>query len=253
MTSAYLAAIGQTGDQQLSYSDLLMARRSYVAGNQAGALQLAKLAVEEAQAELSAAQVARQRAEQLPRLVLSGMVLFLPMALFWARRLPGAPLIGVAAAVAVAGFYALYLLSGRPFSFSALDAEGGLGGWLIGYAAFAVAVGGCVMLVGLLVGTPRRWWAAVSTGYDYGLLTAYLSAVPILIAYWQHGGRLSWYVPNLTWVFWQRLALGQLAAAAGAALVWPWLLGLVTWGVGRRRARARPRSRGWDPIANLRR
>ena len=253
VTNTYLAAIGQTEAQQLSYSDLAMAHQSFVDGNQAGALQLAKLATEEARAELAAAQAARRTTEQLPRLALSGLALLVPMALFWVRRLARAPLAGVAASAAVVGFYALYLLSGHPFSFSALDALGGLGGWLAAYALLAVAAGGCLVLAGLLYGTPRRWWAAVSAGYDYGLLTAYLSAVPILFAYWQHGSRLSWYLPNLTWVFWQRMALGQLAAAAVAALAWPWLLGLVTWGVDRRRARARPRSRGWDPIAHLRR
>jgi hypothetical protein len=181
------------------------------------------------------------------------LALLLPLALFWVRRQPRAPLLGVAAGVAVAGFYALYLASGHPFSFSALDNPEAFGGSLTRYAALGVAAGGCLMLAGLLYGTPRRWWAAVSAGYDYGLLTAYLSAIPILFAYWQHGSRLSWYLPNLTWVFWQRLALGQLAVVAGVALVWPWFLGLVIWGVGRRQAHARPRSPGWDPIAHLRR
>jgi len=89
----------------------------------------------------------------------------------------------------------------------------------------------------LLYRDERRWSAAIAAGYDCGLFTVYLAALPALVGYWQHGDTVRWYLPDLGLLLLHFTSLVQVAVVTALAIPMPWLVALVTWGVGRWRTR----------------
>jgi hypothetical protein len=114
-------------------------------------------------------------------------------------------------------------------------------------------VGSVIVLFGFLSVPPPRWQVALTVTGDYTLFVCYIAALPALVAYWQHGAWITWYLPDPLMLALQTLALHHLVVLGIASLPLPWLLGLVMWFRERRRAQASGRARGWDPIAYLRR
>jgi len=256
---AYLTAIGSGVLSQATHQDLAGARQAWLDGNQAGALQLAQLVTEEAMAEMASARAARIADERWPRLVTvvvgttGSLLLTLRLLRLW-----GPPGIGWLLSVlggmgAVVLYYGLYRLSGEPFSLSAVDSPTRFLTSLARYAAIGAGAGGVWVLIGLLYQDERRWSAAVATGYAYGVCTVYLSALPALVGYWQHGATVRWYLPDFTLTLVHFMALVQVTVVALLAIPSPWIIALVTWGIGRWRTRAEAQAQEWDPLARLRR
>jgi hypothetical protein len=261
---AYVTAIGYEGVSQVIHQDLAAAHQSFLEGNQAGALETGRLVTEEVTAEMAQAKATRIKSEQVPRLAISTLVWLLPLLFFWARRPPRALLGILGALLTVAVFYGLYRLEGHKFSlgdiFTPLSPDTGRGGdaglfapWLVWDAIAGLVVGGLFVMAGLMYGDRRRWLVTVSDVYDYGLFTVYLSAVPVLVAYWQHGAAIRWYLPDLRLIALHGIALRQVTIVASLLVLLPWLIGLVVWVMGQWHERAEARTQEWDPIAYLRR
>lgn len=253
--------------------DLARANAMFRSGNAAGAAEMARLVVIESAAVTHEARAARQQTERTPRLVplVAGVVL--PWLLFWLRRppRPGACILG--ALLAVGAFYGLYRLEGNSFAFADTVRPLGQIGWpLVRNVAIGLLVGSLPLGLGLLAepypddkpeavplsrrkaATRSRWLTAVAVGHDYALYTAYLVLLPALVAYWQHGAWITWYLPEPQILMLHSVALHHLALAALIAPGMAWWLGLVVWAAERLRARTRRRqAEAWDPIAYLRR
>lgn len=253
LSNAYLMAIGRDGLEQAIRQDLDSARQTFLNGNQAGALELARLVSEEASAEMASAKAARIAGERWPRLV--GLLIGLLFAsLFFLGRRGNSSLMSITGAgVTVAMYYALYRLEGYTFSLSAVDAPDAFVTVLVRYAIIGLASGGMLILVGLLYRDERRWSAAITAGYDYGLFAIFLSLLPAMVGYWQHGATIGWYLPELRLTVLHFAALVQVGVVALLAIPLPWLIAAVVWGVGRWRTASEIRDQTWDPIARLRR
>lgn len=239
---AYLRAIGREGLGTTVHQDMEAARRAFDRGNKAGALQMAQLVTEESQTETSAAIAARVAAERWPRLAVMLAGIGLPIIMFWVRRLKRALLLIGAASLAVTSWYALYWLTGNDLSLTWQHMPWSLIGQLLWQVGAGLAVGGSLVTISLLYRETgrRRWRLAVVVGYDYGLVVAYICALPVLVIYWLQGGFLDWYVPALRLAIWQGVALTQIFVAAGLSASLPWLMGLVVWAVDRWQTRGRP-------------
>jgi hypothetical protein len=255
LADAYIAAIGQPGSTQLAHDDLGIAVQSLQSGNHAGAFELAGLVTVEADEQMVSAKAARVSTEQNPRLAPLTLGLVVPLLLLWARRPPHLVLSVFCGFVALGVFYGLYILEGNTFSYGdALSAGIGSGVVLARNAAVGLALGTVLFAIGTLSDEQHRWLPAVSTTYSFGLVVCYLSLLPALFGYWQHGAWISWRIPDPTLVAVHGLALHQLGVVAVMSAGLPWLVGAGVWGVGRRRAQAAGlRAQAWDPIAHLRR
>jgi hypothetical protein len=252
--NAYLRVMEESGLSQASQQDLISAQQAFAAGNQAGALALAKLVSEEASAEMEAARMERIAREKLPRLGFVVAGLLLSLIYFWGSRRRANYLVSfMAASVTLASFYGLYRLNGYSLSLSSIDAIDLLLAALVRYAAIGLAGGGLALLVGLFYRDERQWWAALVAGYDCGLFITFLSALPVLVGYWQHGATLIWYLPDLPFVLLHWVALAQVAVVALLAIALPWPVALIVWAVGRWRTYSEARVRAWDSMARLRR
>jgi hypothetical protein len=249
---AYLMQMGEEGLSQATHQDLIGAQQTMLNGNHAGALQLAKLVAEEATAEMASARADRIAGERLWRLAGVVIGLLLSLLFFWGWRGPNslANIIGGGTAMAI--YYGLYRLGGYTFSLSAVGAPDLFVTSLVRYAVIGLAAGGLLVLAWLLYQDERRWSAALIAGYDYGLFATFLSALPALVGYWQHGATVRWYLPDLGLTLLHFTALIQAGVVALLALLLPWLVALVAWGVGRWRAHSEARAQDWDPIARLR-
>jgi Type I phosphodiesterase / nucleotide pyrophosphatase len=254
LAEAYVAATDQPVPNETVRHDLATAQQSLQMGNRAGALELAGLVSQESLAAMHSVKEARIGAERTSRLAPVAVAAVVPLLFFWVKRPSRALLSLVGALVALGIFYGLHRLQGYSFSLTDTLNWGGLfAPSVVRDALVGLAAGGLLVMAGLLSGEQHRWLASVSVAYDYALFTCYLSAVPILFAYWYHGAWISWYLPELNMVVLHALALRQSGIVAGASVIVPWLIGLTVWAVGRRQPRATDRlARAWDPIAHLR-
>ncbi|MGC8879440.1 MAG: hypothetical protein ACP5R2_09465 [Anaerolineae bacterium] len=251
---AYLQALQQSSSQELLQQDLHTAVSSFRRGNNPGAIAAAQLVSKEATVVTAMARNARVEAERWPRAFLLAIGIIAPLMFFWMRRPARAGLILIAALAAMTVIYALYGLNGQDFSLALLsDVTGYLGMPLTRDVWIGLMVGSLIVLFGFLSVPPSRWQAALTTTCDYTLFVCYVAALPVLAAYWQHGAWITWYLPDPLMLALQTLALHHLVALGVASLPLPWLLGLIVWFRGRRRAQASGRTREWDPIAYLRR
>lgn len=251
--NAYLLAIGEGGLSQAIYQDLDSAQQEVLDGNQAGALELARLIADQASVEMKSARSARIAGERLPRLGLVAFFLLVALIFFWGRRGSNSLTSLFAAAVGLATYYVLYRTGGYTLSLSSVSAVYVFLTDLFRNAAIGLAVGGLLLLLGLLQSDERSWARAITAGYDYGLFLVALAALPALFGYWQHGATVRWYLPELRWVVLHIVALAQVGVVAVLTIPLPWLIALVSWGVGRWRTYSESRVEEWDPIARLRR
>jgi hypothetical protein len=253
LSDAYRRIMGETGLNQMSQQDLLSAEQSLQAGNRAGAHELAKLVAEEATEEMARAKSARIAQGKLPRLGAVAFGLLVSLIFFWGRRRPTSLLSFIGAGVTLATYYALYWLKGYAFSPSTISQIDVFVFTLARNAVIAFSAGALWILLGLFYRDERRWPAALMAGYDFGLFAVFLAVLPASFVYWQQGATVRWYLPDLGLTLLYFLALLQAGVVAFLSISFPWLVGLVAWGVGRWRSYAESRVEVWDPITRLRR
>ncbi len=119
------------------------------------------------------------------------------------------------ALVAVAGYYALYALGGKPWSFSAVASESDFVLDVAWKTLFALALG----WAWALWNGRRRGDAAYSTLRYVGLVVRIL-ALPAIFLIWQIGPLATWRVPDFDRAFLLLMTLAQImVATAGGALL----------------------------------
>ncbi len=250
----YLEALRQSTSQALLQQDLRTSTSSFRLGNHSSAIAAAQLVSEEATAIVTTARKARIEAERWPRAFILAVGIIAPLVFFWIKRPARLGVILIAALMTMTVLYVLYRLGGQDFSFALLsDVASYLGVPLTRDVLIGLMVGSLVMFFGFLSVPPSRWQAALTTTCDYTLLVCYIVALPIFVAYWQHGAWITWYLPNPPMLALQMLALHHLVTLGIASLPLPWLLGLIIWFRERHRMQVSARTREWDPIAYLRR
>ncbi len=245
--------MGENGLSEAIHQDLEGAQQTLLDGNQAGALELATLISKEVVAEMASAKAAGVASERVPRLVVTSVGLCLALLFFWGRRGPHTLVSIIGGGVAVTGSDVLYRLGGYTFSLSAINTIDIFVATLVRYAVVGMMVGGLVLLIGLLHQDERRWSAAITAGYDYGLYAVFLAVLPALMSFWQHGATIGWYLPDLKFTVLQFVALVQVTIVALVAIPLPWIMAPLVWGVGRWRTYSETQARAWDPMARLRR
>jgi hypothetical protein len=178
----------------------------------------------------------------------------------------------VGALLAVAVFYGLCRLEGNTLSFTDTLSATAQFGWPLARSALAgLFVGSIPLLIGLLSEEQPsplpdgrdyrlarglrdyRWPNAVAVGYDYVLCVCYVWLLPVLVAYWQHGAWITWYLPDPATLVLHGFLLQQLVLVALLSPGVAWLIGALRWAVERRRTLASRHAAPWDPIAYLRR
>jgi hypothetical protein len=250
---AYLRIIDHDGLSQATHQDLEGTQQTLLDGNQAGALELATLISEEVVAQMASVRAAHIKSERVPRLLVTALGLCLVLLFSWGRRGPHMLLSIIAGGVAVAVYYVLYRLGGYTFSLSAVDTIDTFVATLIRYAVVGIMGGGLALLIGLLLQDERRWPAAITAGYDYGIYAVFLAALPALIGFWQQGAAIRWYLPDLRLAVLQLVALAQVTVVALVAIPLPWVIAPLVWGVGRWRTYSEARAQAYDPMTRLRR
>lgn len=251
---AYLEALRRSPSPETLQQDLSIASIALRRGNYAGAVAAAQLVGQEVTAVATKARNSRIEAERWPRAFVLAIGIFAPLVLLWIRRPARFALNFVAALVTVAILYALYGLNGQNFSFDLLaNLTDYLGTPLVRDVLIGLVGGSLIILFGLLAIPPTRWQIALAITYNYALFLCYIVGLLVLVAYWQHGAWMTWYLPDPLMLTLQTLALHQLVTLGAASLPLPWLLGLIIWFRERRRVQASGRMREWDPIAYLRR
>ncbi|MCS7260115.1 MAG: hypothetical protein NZ765_04945 [Anaerolineae bacterium] len=251
---AYLQALRRSSLPEVLQQDLSIAATSLQRGNYAGAVAAAQLVSNEVAAIATKAANTRIEAERWPRAFILAIGILAPSVFLWMRRPARFALSFIAALVTAAVLYAAYGLSGQNFSFDLLaDASGYLAMPLMRDVLIGLVGGSLIVLAGFLSIPPVRWQTTMTVAYDYVLLTCYILALPVWVAYWHHGAWMTWYLPDPAMLALQTLALRHLAVLATVSLPVPWLLGLIIWFRERRRVQAIGRAQGWDPIAYLRR
>ena len=201
---------------------MAQAQAALANGNISGGLQLATLAQEEADAHLAMAIQNRLRKEQLVRLVMAGLIVFLWFIVMWRRRGFHAGSIVIAALISVALYHSLYQLQGYSYSFSSARALAELPIQVARLTAFSLLIGGGLILILLMLAREDHWLTLLGTGYGYGMLVTFMFALPLLWAFWQNGFSATWHLPEVGSAFWQFTGLFQVMVAAILALLLPW-------------------------------
>jgi len=254
LAEAYIRILQYSPARELLQQDLHTATQSFRRSNNPGAIAAAQLVADEATSFIASAKNARIRAERWPRLLVFALGAVVPLLFFSIRRPTRLALILFAAIATMAVLYALYGLGGQDFSFNILSGVSDYFSMpLVRDALIGLMVGGLAILLGFLSNPPSRWQTVVTTTCDYALLVCYLASLPALVAYWQHGAWVTWYLPDPFMLAWQALSLRHMTFLAVASLPLPWLLGAIIWLNERRKVQISGRARAWDPIANLRR
>jgi hypothetical protein len=250
---AYVRVMGGDGLGQAIHQDLESTQQALLDGNQAGALELATLISEEAVAEMASAKATRSASGRVRRLLVAAVGLSLALLVFWGKRGPHTLVSIIGGGVAVATYHILYRLGGYTFSLSAIDTIDTFVAGLVRYAVVGAMGGGLVLLIGLIYQDERHWPAAIAAGYDYGLYAVFLAVLPAVIGFWEHGATIQWYLPDLKYTVLQFMALVQVTIVALVAILLPWIVAPLVWGVGRWRTYSEARTQAWDPMTRLRR
>ncbi len=224
LLAAYLAQIQgeETMPSEQLETDVARAQTALANDNISGGLQLATLAQEEANAQLAIAIQSRLRKEQLARLVVAGLILFIWFFVMWRRRGFHAGSVVVAAIISVALYHSLFQLQGYSYSFSSAGALAELPIQVARLTAFSMLVGGGLILILLMLTREDHWLTLLGTGYGYGMLVTFMFALPVLWAFWQNGLWATWHLPDVGPAFWQFTGLFQVMVAAILALLLPW-------------------------------
>ncbi len=224
LARAYLPQIQDSGDElpaQLAI-DLTQAETALARNNIGGTLQLALLAQEEADTQIAAARHSRLQKEQLSRLAVALLVIFIWFTAMWRRRGFHAGSIVIAVLVTVALYHTIYQLQGYNYSLSSINSFSDFPFEVARRTAVSLLVGGGIILVLLLLANEKDWLTLLGTGYGFGMLVTFIFALPLFWAYWQNGFVADWHLPAVVPTFWQVTGLFEVMISASLGLLLPW-------------------------------
>jgi hypothetical protein len=157
--------------------------------------------------------------------------------LWWERDRRAGQLVSVVliAGLAVGAYYGLFNSPGGTYTPSAIRSVESYGRELVGRAALALGLGGAILVAGLWWERETRVKAIIGASYGFVFLLAYGLIQALAVCYWRDGLVVTWYVPDLNWLFLHATTLAELIAVASLGIALPvftfsaiWLLGLLS-------------------------
>ncbi len=224
LAEAYLSAVaGEDATLPDSLAtDLAQAKNAFAQNNVSGAFQLARLAQETADTQLALARANYVRGKQLPRLLVSAILLLVWAITMWRRRGVYAGLIVVAAVITVALYHILFRLQGFEYSISTIH---NFSGWPFSVArriTVSLLAGGGLILILLMLTNEQNWITLLGTGYGFGALVTFVFSLPLFWTFWQNGFTVAGYLPPVDVAFWQVTASFEAMISAMLGLILPW-------------------------------
>ncbi|MFC1975251.1 alkaline phosphatase family protein [Chloroflexota bacterium] len=205
--------------------DLAQAQASLNNNNIGGAFELAQLAQQEADTQMTIARNSRIRREQLPRLVITALIVLVWLVTMWRRRGLHAGSVVIATVATVVLYHALYWLQGYSYSISALA---GLSGYtelpfdVARRVAVSLLAGGGLLLIFFMLTDEVDWAILLGTGYGFSMLVTFIFILPFFWGSWQNGLVATWRLPEVDLAFWQISSAFESMSAAVLGLILPW-------------------------------
>jgi hypothetical protein len=202
--------------------DLEQAQQSFAGENYSGAFRLAALAQQEADAAMAAARSRQIWAEQLPRLVVTLLLVLIWPTLMWRLRGTHVAAIVVATILTIALYHILYQLQGYNYSLSSLRDFAALPFDTARRVAVSLLAGWGLMLIVLIIPNEDDWATLLGAGYGFSMLVTFIFALPLLWVLWQNGFGAGWRLPDVDLAFWQIIGLLEVGVASVLGLLLPW-------------------------------
>jgi len=221
LSDVYLESIGQEplteaakGDAEVAYSSLLV--RNY-----SSARSLAEFAVRGATAEMIKGRSLRTAREQRQRLPVGVLPVAAVAYLLWRRWSSTTTVLLLCAGTTALIYHLLFLWEGQVYSLSTI------GNWWVFATNVLVRTASALVpsicaLVWLVWRQRRRLPLEIATlNYSFGLILAFLLALPLAVAYVLNGVEITWRLPHPVLAFVQVSSLVQLGMAAFLNLLLP--------------------------------
>jgi hypothetical protein len=223
LADVYLESIGQAPVSQATKGDAEVAYSSLLVRNFGSARRLAEYAVQGADSEMEKARNQRIAAERRRRLPISVVPVLAMAYLLWRRWNPTTAVLTASALGTVVLYNLLFIWEGEVYSLSTIGDWHGFVGESLVRLATALLPAACI-LVWLVWHQKKRSPIEVATlNHSYGLILAFVLAVPLAVAFTLNGVDVAWRLPDPLWAFWQVSALVQLAVVALLTLPLPLL------------------------------
>jgi hypothetical protein len=203
-------------------TDLIRAETAFIHNNISGALQLALLAQEEADARIASAISTRLKNDRFGRLTVALLITLVWFIGMWRQRGFHAGSIVIAALVTIALYHTIYQIQGYNYSLSSVRDFSNFPFEVARRTAVSLLVGGGVILVFLLLTQENDWLTLLGTGYGFGILVTFIFSLPLIWAFWQNGFGADWRLPAVGPAFWQVTGLLEVMTSAILGLLLPW-------------------------------
>jgi len=224
LANLYLGSIGQGLLSETGRGDVAVAVSSLEVRNFQSAYRLAGIAIDRIDRELAWGRQQRILRERRLRLPLAAAFAGAPLLFLLLQGGRRGFWLLVCAAVTVLAYHALFLLQDGVYSFSGLT---GLEAFVEGTARRLIAasgLGALLVLVRLIRDGEGSALEVIQTSLGYSLLVIYLLGCQTATVYWLNGFRFTWYVPDLSVVYWQLASLVQIPLAVAVGLAMPLVL-----------------------------
>lgn len=221
LADVYLESIGREPLSQATKGDAEVAYSSLLVRNFGSARRLAEFAVQGADSEMAKARIQRVMTERRRRLPISVVPVLAVAYLLWRRWNPTTAVLTASALGTVVIYNLLSIWEGEVYSLSTI------GTWHAFVAESLVRMGTALLpavciLVWLVWHQRRRSPIEVATlNHSYGLILAFLVALPLAAAFTLNGVDVTWRLPDPLWAFFQVSALVQLGVVALLTLLLP--------------------------------
>jgi hypothetical protein len=237
LAEAYLVGIQDDPPEVLDtlVADLTQAQATIAQSNVEGALQLAKLTQENADAHIAVTRQSRIRAEQWPRLLLALLFFSIWLITMWRRRSTYAGLIAVVTLITVGLYHILFQVQGFSYSLSSISDFSQLPFDIARRTTVSLLAGGGLMLIILMLASEKDWLIILGVGYGFTVLVTFAFALPLFWTFWLNGLVVDWYLPAVGPVFWQITGGYEVLVSALLGLLLPWPIMLLTLLVNRTR------------------
>lgn len=203
-------------------ADLTEAESAFDRKNASGAFQLSLLTQKAADSAMAQARQSQIQAENWPHFLIAALVMLGWFAVLWRSRNIHFGLVVIAAIVTVGLYHVLFQVQGYSYSISSFNSLALLPFDVARRTVVSFLAGGAMVLVLLMLVSERDWRVLLETGYTFGMLVAFMFALPVAWAFLQNGFTIDWYLPSVNLVFWQTTGLLELMIATAIGLILPW-------------------------------
>lgn len=224
LTRAYAAQVGGEGGLDLTSlaEDLTYAEATFENDNINGALQLALLAQQEAEAQMSAIRHSRLQTGQLLRLPLVVLIIAVWFIGLWRKRGAHSPSIIIAATITIVLYHTLYQLQGYSYSISSYLDFSSLPLEIARRTSVSLLIGWGLLLILLMLADEGNWIRLLGSAYGFSVLVTFIFMLPFFWGYWQNGWAVTSTLPAVGPIFWQISGAVESLVAAALGLLLPW-------------------------------